>query len=104
MKRFSGGFLTSVSLSANDLFCLITNLISNSLKFKLMAFKRCPPLLAIPMIWNHLVALGRRYTRTKTVYTGDSQATCSHSVGNAGRANNQEFSLPISFLELYADH
>ena len=55
MTRFSGGFLISISLLATDLECLIKNLIFNSLKFKRKAFKQCPPLLAIPMIWNHLV-------------------------------------------------
>ena len=50
MKKFSAGFLISVSLSATDLLCLIKNLIFNSLKFKLIAFKRRPSLLAIPMI------------------------------------------------------
>ena len=33
MKRFSGGFLISVSWIAIDLECLIRNLIFNSLKF-----------------------------------------------------------------------
>ena len=32
MKRFSGGFLISISLPATDLECLIRNLIFNSLK------------------------------------------------------------------------
>ena len=53
-KRISGDFLISISLAATDLECLIRNLIFNSLKFKKIAFKQCPPLLAIPMIWNHL--------------------------------------------------
>ena len=34
MKRFSGDFLISISLPANDLECLIGSLIVNSLKFK----------------------------------------------------------------------
>ena len=54
MKRFSGGFMISINLPATDLKCLIRNLIFNSLKFELIAFKQCPPLLTIPMIWNHL--------------------------------------------------
>ena len=56
IKGFSGGFLTSFSLPATDLEWLIRNLIFISLKFKQIAFKQCPPLLAIPMIWNHLVS------------------------------------------------
>ena len=55
MKRFSGAFLISISLPATDLECLIKNLIFKALRFKEMAFKQCPPLFAIPMIWNHLV-------------------------------------------------
>ena len=55
MKRFSGVVLISISLPATDLECLIKTLIFNSLKFKQIAFKQCSPLLAIPMIWNHLV-------------------------------------------------
>ena len=54
MKSFSEGFLISVSLPATDLECLTINLIFNSLKFKKIAFKQCPPFLAIPVIWNHL--------------------------------------------------
>ena len=34
MKRFSGGFLISVSLSATDLVCLIKILIFDSLRIK----------------------------------------------------------------------
>ena len=34
MKRFSGGFLISVSLSTTDFICLIKHLIFNSLRFK----------------------------------------------------------------------
>ena len=64
VKRFSGGFLISVSLSATDLLCLIKNLIFNSLKFKLIAFKRCPPLLAIPMICNHLEMFLQSFNRS----------------------------------------
>ena len=58
MKTFSGGFLISVSLLATDLECLIRNVILNWLKFKLIAFKPCPTLLAIPMIWNRLGDIG----------------------------------------------
>ena len=54
MEKFSGGFLISISLPATELERLIRNLIFNSLKFKEIAFKQCPPLLEIPMIWNHL--------------------------------------------------
>ena len=54
MKRFSGGFLISINLPATDLKYLIRNLIFNSLKFKLIAFKQSLPLLTIPMIWNQL--------------------------------------------------
>ena len=54
MNRFSGGFMISINLPATDLNSLIRNLIFNSLKFELIAFKQCPPLLMIPMIWNHL--------------------------------------------------
>ena len=54
MKRFSGGFLISASLSATDLVRLIKDFIVNSLKFKQIAFKLCLSLLEIPMIWNHL--------------------------------------------------
>ena len=57
MKRFSNDFLISVSLPATDLECLIRNSIFNSLRFKFMAFEECPPLLAIPMIWNHLAGV-----------------------------------------------
>ena len=46
MKRFSGGFLISIS----------------SLKFKEIAFKQCPPLLGIPMILTHLVLVYRAET------------------------------------------
>ena len=53
-ERFSGGFLISINLPATDLKYLIRNLIFNSLKFELIAFKQCLPLLTIPMIWNHL--------------------------------------------------
>ena len=35
MKRFSGGFLISISLPATDLECLIKNFIFNLLKFRL---------------------------------------------------------------------
>ena len=56
MKRFSGCFMISINLPATDLKCLIRNLIFNSLKFELIAFKQCPPLLMILMIWNHLAA------------------------------------------------
>ena len=34
MKRFSGGFLMSISLQATDLECLIKILIFDSLRFK----------------------------------------------------------------------
>ena len=51
MERFSGGSLISISLPATDVECLIRNLTFNSLKFKKTAFKRYPPLLAIPMTW-----------------------------------------------------
>ena len=57
MKSFSGGFLILISLPATDLECLIRNVIFNSLKFKEIAFKQCPDLLEIPMIWNHLEGL-----------------------------------------------
>ena len=53
-KRFPYAFLISLTFPATDLECLIKNLIFNSLKFKQISFKQCPPLLAIPMIWNHL--------------------------------------------------
>ena len=46
--------MISNSLPAIDLERLIKTLIFNSLEFKEIAFKQCPPLLAIPMIWNHL--------------------------------------------------
>ena len=56
MKRFSGSFLISISLPATDHECLLrTDLIFKSLKFKKIAIIQCPPLLAIPMIWIHLV-------------------------------------------------
>ena len=38
LKRFFDGFLTSISLPATDLECLIKNLIINSLKFKSIGF------------------------------------------------------------------
>ena len=41
-------FLDLNQLPATDLKCLIRN-------FNQIAFKQCPTLLAIPMIWNHLV-------------------------------------------------
>ena len=59
MKRFSGGFLISVSLSATDLVCLIKILIFNSDSSK------CPPLLAILMIWNHLVIQSLKSGKTR---------------------------------------
>ena len=68
MKRFSAGFLISVSLSATDLLCLIRNLIFSLLKFRLIAFKQFPPLLAIPMIWNHLVMSDTLYTKSHKAY------------------------------------
>ena len=55
MKRFSGGFLISISLPATDLECLIKSLIFNSTQIEINSVKQCPPLLVIPMIWNHLV-------------------------------------------------
>ena len=54
-KRFSGAFLISISLPAADLEYLIKNLKFSSLKFKKIAFKQCPPPLAIPMIWYRFI-------------------------------------------------
>ena len=54
-ERFSAGFLISISLPTTNLEYLIRNLIFNSLNFKQIAFIQCPPLLAIPLIWNHLL-------------------------------------------------
>ena len=64
---FSGDFLISINLPTTDLECLIRNLIFNLLKFKSIAFKQCPPLLAIPIIWNHLVYKGVSYSQERTV-------------------------------------
>ena len=44
MKRFSGGFLISINLPATDFKYLIRNLIFNSLRFEVIAFKQCLPL------------------------------------------------------------
>ena len=64
-ERLSDAFLNIMSLPATHPECLIKILIFNSLKFKEIAFKQCPPLglrfknqcfasFAIPMICNHL--------------------------------------------------
>ena len=55
MKNFPAGFLISISLLGTDLEYFMKILIFHSLKFKQMPVKQCPPLFAIPMIWNYLV-------------------------------------------------
>ena len=44
-------------LSGTDLKYFINILIFNSLKFEQIPVQQCPLLMAIPMIWNHLIGL-----------------------------------------------
>ena len=69
MKRFSGVVLIAISLPATDLKCLIKNLIFNSIRFKETAFKQCSPLLAIPVIWNHLDREAHHQYRSQKFYS-----------------------------------
>ena len=89
MKRFSGGFSISVSLPATDLECLIKILVFTSLNFKQIAFKQCLPLLAIPMIWNHLVFF---YFHCVRLHIISVVAVCIRRHQKHDYADNDQFS------------
>ena len=57
-------------------------MLFNSLKFKQIAFEQCPPLLAIPMIWNHLEMSGGIWSVNETGFTGFEVDQCKDSFGH----------------------
>ena len=54
IKSLPGSILVSISLLGPDIEYVIKILTFNSGTFKQIPVKQCPPLLVIPIIWNHL--------------------------------------------------